>query len=580
MAQRRGVIALVFIFVLLGSLVLYAAFSMRRSDRPAPGANNVLVLDLPRTLDEAPPPFRPYSFDVLRYRERPLVIELSRGIRRAAMDDRVRALVVHVGDLEWGWARLYEIRDALQAFRASGKPLYASLESGGDPEYFLASAAGVISMPPTANLGLDGLTMSVMFLRGTLDKLDVRPNFASVGEYKSAVEAYTRQDMSPAARISLDRVLDDEYSLFVDSLASARGLTADTVRARIDRGPFTAAEAFATGWVDTLLYGADLDSLASRRARKHAGAVAFDRWLSRDEDGSGERVAWLAAEGAIASGKSRIAPGEGRVIGSETMVELLKDVTRKNSVRAVVLRIDSPGGDAQASDEIWRAVQRLARVKPVVVSMSDYAASGGYYIAMGGSKLVASPATLTGSIGIFGGKFNLLGLYRKLGLNVETLSRGAHADLMSPFRDFSEAERAIYQRQLEEFYRGFVAKVARNRGFTESDTDSLARGRVWTGWAAQQNGLVDTLGGSEAALAAVRSALGLEPDAGISLELYPQPSRTFFQQFVETLMGEEDDSSAGVLAAALPASLRRWTAAALLPPGRALALMPFALELR
>lgn len=429
MSRPRGVWLFVFLVVVLGGLVLYAALTMRRTSGPM--ASTVLVFDVPARLDEADPPYRPYSFESLRWRTRPTLYDVVDGLNRAADDDNVKGLVLHVSDIDWGWARIAEVRSAIQRFRDAGKPVYASLTDAGDGEYLLASAATTISAPPTSTLRVDGLALSAMFLKGTLDKIGVTPNFAHVGEYKSGVEAFTRETMSESTRVSLDAVLDETFASLIEDLAIARGLPADSVRRLVDEGPFSAPDALAAGLIDTLLYDAEVDSLAVRALAGNRRAMPLERYLERDTAPvAAPRVALVIAEGAISRGRSRVTPGEGVVLGSETLIEALRDVRRRRGVRAVVLRIDSPGGDSQASDDIWREVERLSRVKPVVVSMSDYAASGGYYIATGANAIIAQPGTLTGSIGIYGGKFNILGLYHKLGLNVETLSRGRHAEMI------------------------------------------------------------------------------------------------------------------------------------------------------
>jgi len=580
MAARRGVLLFVLLITLLGSLVLYAALSRHKAS-PTGAVATVLVFKAPSSIDEGPPPYRPYSLDAFRWRGRPTVTEFVDAIDRAADDDHVKALVLHVDGIDWGWGRIAEVRDALLRFRASGKPLYASVTGGGDVEYLLASSATTISAPPTASLYVDGLTLSALFLKGTFDKIGVTPNFAHVGEYKSAVESYTRTDLSAPAREALDAVLDDDYATLVDSVASARRLSPDSVRALIDRGPFDATEARAGGLLDTLLYDAEVDTLAVRAVGGHPSTQQLSHY-ARDIMPArfGTHVALVTAEGAIAGGKSRTSPGGGITLGAETLIEALRDVRHRRSIKAVILRIDSPGGDAEASDEIWREVERLRRVKPVIVSMSDYAASGGYYIAMGANAIVAQPGTLTGSIGIFGGKFNLLGLYRKLGLNVETLSRGKHAEMMSMYRDFTPEEAEHFQEHLESFYRGFVAKVAANRGRSDAEIDSLARGRVWSGEAAFQRGLVDTLGGMDAALALVRRHAHLGADETIVLDRYPIVERPFFQQMLESLWGDENDDDDAALKLLLEPVTRTWAAVAEMPPGRALAILPYSIRIR
>ena len=578
MARHRGVLLFVVLVLVLGGLTLFAALTMRRNTGVV--SETVLVFDVPSRIDESEPPLRPYSLDAFRSRTRPTVWDVVDGIDRAAADNQVRGLVLHIGDLDWGWARLIEVRDALSRFRATGKPLFASVTSPGDGEYLLATAATRVSAPPTASLYVDGLSLSALFLRGSLDKLGVTPNFAHVGEYKSAVETYTRGEMSPGAKEALDAVLDDDFQALVDSLSSARGIPQDSVRRLLDDGPFDADEALQCGLVDTLLYDAEVDTMAVHATGGRPTTTPFHRYLYRASlPPAGTRIAIVTAEGAIAQGRSRITPGEGRVLGSETLIEALQDVRKRRSVKAVVLRVDSPGGDSQASDDIWREVDHLRRTKPVVVSMSDYAASGGYYIAMGASAIVAQPGTLTGSIGIYGGKFNVLGLYRKLGLNVETLSRGRHAEMMSAFRDFSDEEAARFQQHLETFYRGFVHKVAVNRHRDDAAIDSLARGRVWTGRSAYDRGLVDALGGFDVALARAKELAGIDPGADIVVERYPVVERTFFQHFVEGMFGDDDDDNAA-LALLLPEPIRAWLVMSQLPAGRALAILPYTIEIR
>ena len=576
MARPRGVWLFLILVVVLGGLVVFAAATMRRTAGPI--ASTVLVFDVPSRLDEADPPYRPYSFEALRWRSRPTLYDVIEGLNRAADDENVKGLVLHVSNVDWGWARIAEVRAALDRFRESGKPVYASLTDAGDGEYLLASSATTLSAPPTSTVQVDGLALSAMYLHGTFEKIGVTPNFGHVGEFKSGVETFTRETMSESTRVSLSAVLDETFGQMVEDIAGARGLSADSVRALVDLGPFSAPEAVATGLIDTLLYDAEVDSMAVRALAGNRRAMPLERYLVREfAPPAAARIALVTAEGAISRGRSRVTPGEGVVLGSETLIETLRELRRKSGVRAVVLRIDSPGGDSQASDDIWREVERLRRVKPVVVSMSDYAASGGYYVAAGASEIVAQPGTLTGSIGIYGGKFNILGLYRKLGLNVETLSRGRHAEMMSAYRDFTEEEAERFQRHLETFYRGFVHKVAENRHRPDAEIDSLARGRVWTGRAAFERGLVDTLGGFDVAFERARQLAGIDEDAEVAIERWPAPDRPFMRQLLDSMMGDEDETARAFV---IPEMLRAWAAIASLPPGRALAILPFSIEIR
>ncbi len=433
-------------------------------------------------------------------------------------------------------------------------------------------------MPPTAVLQLDGLVATATYFRGAFDKFGVSPNFAHVGRFKSGVEPYMRTGMSPEARADLGVLLDGLYGALIDSLGSARRLPRDSVARLVDEGPFTAAEAWRRGLLDTLLYDTEVDSLALRRGDRRLPAVTFARYLAGlSEPSRGSHVALVVAEGAIVGGHSRQLPGQDADLGSETVIEALRQARTRKAVKAIVLRIDSPGGMTGPSDDIWREVQRCRVVKPVIVSMSDVAASGGYYFAVAADSIVASPATLTGSIGIYGGKFNILGLYHKLGLNVETVSRGRHAEMLSPYRDFTPEEAALFERSLESFYRGFVARVALGRRLSEAAVDSVAEGRVWTGEAARARGLVDRLGGLETALGMARARAGIPKGEAMVVELFPRVRRSFLERVVEGLAVGDDEADAAL---SLPPMLRAWATVERFPTGEPLAIMPYRLEVR
>ncbi|MGH3118859.1 MAG: signal peptide peptidase SppA [Gaiellales bacterium] len=573
MPSRRGVVVFVLMFTALGVAVLLAALNLRRPS--AVSAATLLVLEVPERLEEAELRFRPFSLGGFR-RSRTLLHELVQGIRRATRDDRVVGLVLHIDGLDWGWAKVAEVRDAVDAFRRSGKPVYASLGGGGEREYLLASAADVIAMPPTHVLQIDGLALSTIFFRGTFDKVGIVPNFAHVGSYKSGVEGYTRTGMSAPARDAIEALLDDDFRLLVDTLAAARGLPADSVERLMDQGPFSSEAAIARGLIDTLLYDSEVDSAAIRAFPERPASLSFSRYLARVPSvKKAGNVALIVASGTIVPGRSREAPGEGPLQGSESLISALQDARQRRSIKAIVLRIDSPGGHAQSSDDVWREVERCRATKPVIASMSDYAASGGYYLAVAADSIVAQPFTITGSIGIYAGKLNLLGLYRKLGLNVETVSRGRHAEMLSPYRDFSREEADILQAQLEEFYRGFVRRVARSRHLSEAVVDSMGQGRVWSGWAARDLGLVDALGGIETALEMARVKAGLEAEPVV--ERFPKIELSFLERLFIGLL-DEDEVSFGSLE--LPPVVRGWIAASQFPVGAIMALLPYSIEVR
>lgn len=578
MASRRAAVLLIVLIGLLGIVGLCVAVAFR--PRVGTGLTHaVLSFEVPDELQESQAPNSGFPFASFQI-DRPTLWDVVRGIRSAADDDRVEALVLHIEDLDWGWAKVAEVREAVLAFRASGKPVVATLAGGGELEYYLASAADRIASPPLATLQLDGLTASALFMRGAFDKLDVRPNFAHVGQYKSGVEGYTRNEMSGPAREALDAVVEDLYQIVADTVASSRGMSADSVKSLLDRGPFLAGEALSADLIDTLQYAADVESMVVRQGHSRRRIETFRRYLDRlPEVDAGTRIALITAEGEIMPGESYESPGGGRILGEQTVIEALRDAADRSSVEAIVLRIDSPGGSADASDHIWNEVVRAARRKPLIVSMSDLAASGGYYIAAGADSIVAQPGTLTGSIGVYGGKFNILGLYRKLGLNVETVSRGRNAEMMSPYRDFTPEEEARFNRQMEATYRTFVSRVSEGRKLDAAWVDSVGQGRVWSGVRGRDNRLVDALGGLERAFAMARDRAGLDPDEPLGVEVYPRVERTFFQRMVSNLVGENEEDAMAAMLRSSPA-WQVWARATRFPVGVALALLPWQIDVR
>jgi protease IV len=575
-ATRRVVITLV-VLAGLSAIVIALPIACMHSAGPTP-LPVVLHFDVPSEIVEAEAPTRSFPFGMFRP-DRMSLFDVERAIRHAADDDNVRAIVLHIDSIDWGWARIAEVRQALHVFRHSGKPVYAALTGGGEREYLLASAANRICSPPTAMLALDGLSATAMFFRGTFDKIGISPNFSHVGTYKSAIESYTRADLSPPAREALDALLDDDWNLLVDTLAVARRMSPDSLRKLVDAGPFDAPDARLAGLVDSLMYEADVDSMARRRGGRRLGSVSMSRYIDNlDDGGFGPHIALVTAAGTIADGRSRESGSDGQITGSETLIDALRDARTRKAIKAIVFRIDSPGGSGQASDDIWREVQRCRRVKPVIVSMGDYAASGGYFIAMGATDILAEPGTLTGSIGVFAGKFNIVGLLHKLGVTVDTVSRGKHAQMLSPFTDFSAEESAVFQRHLQNFYNVFLERVAKGRKMTTSAVDSVGQGRVWTGRAALSRGLIDGYGGLEDAISLARRRAHIAGDENITVEVLPRPRPNFLTHMFADLWNN-DDRESDVLSL-LPPATRAWIASSHFPAGTILALMPFQIDVR
>lgn len=579
MSARRGVWLFLLFLGIIGMAVLVAAIVLRSPSSSIP-SSAVLVFDVPAEIEESETPTQSFPFGLSR-RNRAIVYELVDGIEAAADDSRISALVLHIDGVDWGWAKLDEVRDAILTFRASGKPVFASLSGGGEPEYYLASAANRIAAPPSAILQIDGLVASAMFFRGSFDKLEISPNFAHAGQYKTGVEPYTRTGLSPEGKLALESLLDDQFERLVDSLAAARGLSSDSVLAIVDGGPYRARRALAIGLIDTLLYDADVDSLAMRSGSHRRSSVdLYDYITQLSGPSGGTHIALVTASGVISGGKSRYSASDGVILGSETISEALRQVRARRAIKAVVLRIDSPGGELQASDDIWREVARLQETKPVVVSMSDYAASGGYYMAAPADLIVAQPGTITGSIGVYGGKLNVLGLYRKLGLNVESVSRGKHAGMMSPFRDFTEEEAIRFRSDMEDGYRMFLDRVAEGRGVTVEEADSVGQGRVWSGRTAATLALVDTLGGFGVAFELARELAKIPENEEVMVDLYPKVQHPLFQRILDRWLSFEDQESRILSELSFPVPVRSWITAMQLASGAALAMMPYAIRIR
>jgi len=577
MSSRRGVILLVIALSAVGLMLMIVSSRMRHHARAS--SSSVLVWDVPAVMEEDQAPPAPFSPRFWR-RPRLTLFDAVETIRAAADDDQIKSLVLHIRGIDWGWAKIAEIRDALREFRDSGKPVMASIEAGGEREYLLASVARPVCMPPAVQLELDGLQVSVFFLRGTFDKIGVRPNFVSVGKYKTAVEQYTRTGMTDAGREAMTSLIDDDLAVLSDSLASARGTSPDSIRAWLDRGPFTATEARGLALIDTVLYAGDVDSMAVRRAGRGSTLLKLNRYAERSGSGGiGAHIGIVTVSGELGDGKSRVSPMGGAIAGSQTIIEALQKARTRHSIRSVVLRIDSPGGDVDAADAIWHEVVRLHRTKPVIVSMSDLAASGGYYIAMPADSVLAQPGTITGSIGVFGGKFNVLGLYQKLGINIETLVTGPHAEMLSPFKDFSPEEARIYESRMQDTYQRFLKLVSDGRRMPIAAVDSVAQGRVWSGARAVELGLVDRLGGIEDAIEVARIRAGIPKDADLVIDRYPDVESPFFQRFFSDVFSDDEDDDASALMSSL-APMRQLGTAAFASRGSIWALMPYAIVIR
>ena len=508
------------------------------------------------------------------------------NLRMAKRDARITTVLLMPGSLDLPfWGKVQELRDAVIDFRKSGKTVIAFLEYGGDREYYLASAADRVFLLPTATLDLVGVASYEIFLRGAFDKIGAHPDFHHIGDYKTATNQLTETTFTPAHKEMAESLNRDMYEQLVRGIADARKKSEADVRTLVQQGPFSPEDAVRAGLVDDLAYEDQLDD----RVRQLKTGSGETRRVDAAQYGRvtpqavgirpRSRIAVIYAVGVIASGESSFDPVNGPVVGATTIVDQIRRARDDASVKAIVLRVDSPGGSSTASDVIWRELvitRDQKKERPLVTSMSDLAASGGYYIAMPGQVIVAQPATLTGSIGIYTGKVVVSGTLGKIGVNVETVKSTPNADIYSPFSRFTPEQRVKIEESMQGFYDQFVEKVAASRHTTPERIDAIAQGRVWTGRQARELGLVDQLGGLDTAVDAAKQRARIPQDEDVELVIYP-PHRTFYEALADQfgtgsgtrlvqLLANRADSRA---IAALTAPIRMFRR------GEPLALMPF-----
>ncbi|OFW40593.1 MAG: signal peptide peptidase SppA [Acidobacteria bacterium RIFCSPLOWO2_12_FULL_67_14b] len=581
--MKRGV-GFVFGFLLVAALASAAAMLvlyLAVGAEPPVGAHTTLVLRPHGDLPEVLPDVVFGAGDELSIRA---YVEL---IRKAKADTRIAGILLKPGSLDSPfWARVQELRDAIDDFKGSGKYVYAWLEYAGDREYYLASVADRVYLLPSASLDLTGIASYEVFLRGTFDWIGTYPDFLHVGDYKTAVNTYLEKSFSPAHREMSESLNRSQYQQLVRGIADGRQKREDEVRALIDQGPFQPVEALRVGLIDDVAYEDELDDLHDDLAGEdHIDAEDYAA-VSWNAAGvrRGATIAVINVVGTINSGHSGYDPVNGPVIGSDSLVEYIREARANDAVKAIVLRVDSPGGSSTASDVIWRELS-ISREndRPLIVSMSDLAASGGYYIALAGDAIVAQPGTLTGSIGVYTGKFVTTGTLDKIGANLEATSSGKRAQMNSPDRRFTADERAKIQEAMQVVYDQFVERTAAARHMAPEKVDEVAQGRVWTGEQARELGLVDQLGGLYTAIGLAKQRARIPADEEVQLLIYP-PRRSFYEVLAEELqspVGRMADASTSEAIIQLLGPRERRALAALLAPsrlfrsGQVLAHMPY-----
>jgi protease IV len=495
---------------------------------------------------------------------KPTLARMVERLDAAAADKDVAAVLLKIDDLEIGSAKVYELRAAIARLRKAHKPVYAQLTTADSRQYMLAAACDRVVMPPSGVLVIPGVRMEITFFKGLLDKLGLQFDVLKMGKYKGAAEPFTRKEMSKPLHESYEALVEDNYHNLLHVIAADRHLKDYEVKTYVDRGLFTAPDAKKAGLIDDVLYADQLEDVIKKELNGKKVEIVKDYKKHKiDADFSGlggmmklieiftggkpagavskkPKIAVVYAVGPIMEGKGDGGVFGSSVIGSTTMVAAIKKAAENPKVVAIVLRIDSPGGSAVASDLIWRETVRAN--KPVIASMSDVAGSGGYYIAMGAKKIYAAPTTLTGSIGVIGGKMVTRGLYDKIGLNSEVISRGANAGAMSSKQPFSPGERKVWMELLDDTYHQFVSKAAEGRKMKYEHLESLAQGRVYTGTTAKKLGLIDELGTLQDAIGAAKVAAGLKADADVDLLTLPEAKTIFEQLFGDQSVTTDTES--------------------------------------
>ncbi len=518
-------------------------------------------------------------------------------LRKAKVDSRIGGVLLDINFPGIGWGKADELRDAITDFKSSGKPVYAYMEMGSNKEYYIAVAADKIYLPPTGDLYIYGFAAQSQFYKGSLDKLGVQWEDVHVGKYKSANEPFTRTTISDESKEVINAILNDYYERVTNAIAAARKKSPEDVKAIIDNAPYNAIQAQQQNLIDGAKYRdevyaefkkalgyKDSDELRTTSAGSYKEITPESLGLN-----NGERIAVIFASGIIMTGKSSDGSfGGAQTIGSDTIVKAVKDAADDSSIKAIVLRVDSGGGSALASDLMWHTLEYAKTKKPIVTSMGDVAASGGYYIAANSHKIVAEPSTVTGSIGVVLGRPVVGGLYEWLGVTNEYITRGKNAGIFREDKKWTDEEREVFQRSANFFYwDNFVPKVAQGRGRTVEQIHEVAQGRVWTGAQAKEKGLVDEFGGLNRAIEIAKELANLPADKDVKRIVFPAPQpflASLFSNDEEATVSAKEKAQQDALINALPKDLRKMFFYAPLfenlKRGETMAVLPYQFEVK
>ncbi len=581
--------------VLVAVIGIVVAFSTM--NKPSIENNSVLVLDVSGSLPDYSPDDS--AAKIFGFGQADSFSNLLMQLKKGKADSRIGAVLLDINFPGIGWGKADELRAAIADFKTSGKPVFAYMEMGSNKEYYIAVAADKVYLPPTGDLYINGFAAQAQFYKGSLDKLGVDYEDVHVGKYKSFNERFTRTDHSPESRQVINEILDDYSNRVNSAIADARKKSPEDVKAIVDNAPYNAIEAQKQNLID----GAKYRDEAYSEIKEKLGYNQTDELRVTTQDkykditpeslglNKGERIAVIYASGIITTGKSADGTfGGEQSIGSDTIIKAVKDAADDASIKAIVLRVDSGGGSALASDLMWHTLEYAKTKKPVVTSMGDVAASGGYYIACNSNKIVAEPSTVTGSIGVVLGRPVLGGLYNWLGVSNEYITRGKNAGIFREDRKWTDEERAVFQKNADFFYwDNFVPKVAAGRGKTTEEIHNVAQGRVWTGFQAKDQGLVDEFGGLDRAVEIAKGLANLPAEKEVRRVVFPAP-----KPFLASVFGGGEDAEAAVkakekaqqdaLVKALPKDLQnvfRYNALFEdMRRGQTMALMPYQLDIK
>ena len=523
--KRRAIVIIVlFVFVIL---IIWAA--SKPGVRVA--SNSVLVIDAAGQIEEQRVPdfFSAFNGTV------PVLHDYLDALDNARTDPRITGLVVRIAPLETGWAKLEEIRNHLLAFRASGKPSICYLGYDGiqNQEYYLASACQQIWLVPTTPVSIRGMMAEAVFVRGTLDKLKIVPEYYHIAEFKTAGNTFTEKKFTPAHKEEVESLLHSVYEQYLGDTSKARGMSRDEFEAILNRGPLATGDALASKVVDKLGYWDQVQDFFKRRAGGwNPISLNSYRTSLNAPNFALQKIAIVYASGLIVSGSSGTTPAGGSIMGGDSVAADIRKARMDSSIKAIVLRVDSGGGSVVGSEVIRREVELAHEVKPVVVSMSDVAASGGYWIASPADKIVADPNTITGSIGVLIGKLNVSGLFNLLGVSTDYVATSDNATLFSAQQNFTPAQRDYIEKSLHETYDEFTKGVAAGRKMSVEAVDKVGKGRVWSGAQAKDLGLVDELGGTDHAIEVAKRLAHIPASDSVRIVRLPE-EKNFFQQLLE-----------------------------------------------